>query len=118
MRHTIDPQVSRMTAEQCGASPAGLNAARAILSLDGLAPFRASLSPDYDQCAVVAEWARIIDREQRIADAQATIARLRFIASPAPFGRPLNADEWEDLHAAERVLSAAGLLETATYNED
>lgn len=62
----VDPQVDSMTRDQAGCSQAALDSARAIMRLDGLAVLRQSLEHgSYDQAAMVAHWARMIDVEFR-----------------------------------------------------
>ena len=74
-----------LTADQCGCSEQALLAAKAIMGLDGLSPFRKACdnaNDGYDTRAAVASWARRIDIEwasadlhQRRVDAQIASAR-------------------------------------------
>jgi hypothetical protein len=59
-----DPQVEQLTPEKVGCSQAALDAAKAIMRLDGLGVLRESLvRGSFDQAAMCAHWARIINSE-------------------------------------------------------
>jgi hypothetical protein len=104
----VDPQVEIMTVTQSGVSEEALEAARAIWRLAGVAPIRAACTPDYDQRAAVADWARIIQVEWDRPKFNPANA-LKLVADSPERLRPVDLDRLFDSYWEHREILAAWL---------